>query len=109
MGRYVIRRLLWTGIILVGVSFLIFGLVYAIALIAVMIGIPMGTIAALRSNTLVDRGLMVFSLLTISVPTFFLGLLLIYFFAFRLRLLPIGGYGTLPHLALPALTVALPW
>ena len=37
------------------------------------------------------------------------GLLMLYFFAFRLRLFPVGGYGTLSHLVLPALTVALPW
>jgi peptide/nickel transport system permease protein len=52
---------------------------------------------------------MFLGLLWISLPTFLLGLLLIYVFAFKLRWFPIGGYGTLRHLVLPTLSVALPW
>jgi peptide/nickel transport system permease protein len=69
----------------------------------------MGTIAALKHNSLIDRGFMIFQLLTISLPTFFLGLLMIYFFAFRLGWFPVGGYGSFSHLILPTLSVALPW
>ena len=81
----------------------------AIILTSIALGIPMGIVGAMRSNSLVDRALMLFGLLSISLPTFFLGLLLIYVFAFRLGLFPIGGYGTLRHLILPTLSVALPW
>lgn len=184
MGRYIIRRLLWTFLTLFGVSLLTFVLIFAgptdpanalvgeraqgvsvehvrqqygldqplyiqylkymgnllqgnlgdsfyfrrpvaeallekfpatallsvsIILVAVLIGIPMGTIAALKHNSLVDRGFMIFQLLTISLPTFFLGLLMIYFFAFRLGWFPVGGYGSFSHLILPTLSVALPW
>jgi peptide/nickel transport system permease protein len=83
----------------------------SIMVVALLIGIPMGVIAALRANSPLDRGLNIFGVLTISVPSFLFGLLLIYFLAFRLGLFPIGGYGngSLSHLVLPTLTVALPW
>jgi len=81
----------------------------AIILVAVVIGIPLGVVGALRSNTAIDRGLMVGELLAISMPSFFFGLLLLYLFAFQLRLLPVGGYGSLKQLILPTLSVALPW
>jgi peptide/nickel transport system permease protein len=84
-------------------------LAVSIIVVAVLLGIPMGIIAALKHNTVVDHGLMIFQLLTISLPTFFLGLLMIYFFAFRLDLFPVGGYGSFSHLVLPTLSVALPW
>jgi peptide/nickel transport system permease protein len=58
---------------------------------------------------LLDRVTMVLGLVAISLPTFFMGLLLIYLFAFQLRWFPIGGYGTLRHLVLPTLAVAIPW
>jgi peptide/nickel transport system permease protein len=86
-------------------------LALSIMVVALLIGIPMGVITALRANSALDRGLTVFGLLTISVPSFLFGLLLIYFLAFKLALFPIGGFGdgSLSHLALPTLTVALPW
>jgi peptide/nickel transport system permease protein len=77
--------------------------------VAMFIGIPLGMLAALRNGTIVDRGLMVMQLLSISLPTFFVGLLLIYFFGFQLRWFPLGGYGTFSHLVLPTLAVAIPW
>lgn len=81
----------------------------SIIVVAMLIGIPLGALAALRQGTLFDRGLMVIQLLSISLPTFFLGLLLIYVFAFRLEWLPVGGYGSWRHLILPTLAVAVPW
>jgi peptide/nickel transport system permease protein len=84
-------------------------LAVSIMLVAVLLGIPMGVVAALRSNTLADRGLMTFGLLAISMPTFFFGLILLYLFAFQLKLFPVGGFGTPAHVVLPALTVGLPW
>jgi peptide/nickel transport system permease protein len=86
-------------------------LAVSIMIVALLIGIPMGVITALRSNTPLDRGLTIFGLLTISVPSFLFGLLLIYVLAFKLGLFPIGGFGdgAVANLALPTLTVALPW
>jgi len=52
---------------------------------------------------------MITQLVAISMPSFFLGLLLIYLFAFQLKLFPVGGYGSWRHLILPTLSVALPW
>lgn len=84
-------------------------LAVSIIVVAIAFGVPMGTLAALKHGTALDRGLMIFQLLTISLPTFFLGLLLIYVFAFRLNLFPVGGHGKLSHLILPTVAVALPW
>jgi peptide/nickel transport system permease protein len=53
--------------------------------------------------------LMVAGLFAISIPSFLFGLLLLYAFAFRFKLFPVGGYGSPAHVILPALTVALPW
>src|SRR5262245_33709661 len=184
MIRYIIERLLWTGIVLIGVSAITFLLVFAkpgdpalalvggraskdsieqvrkqyqldqpiqvqyasymgrllrgdlgdsyysrqpvaqallahfpatavlagsIIMVAIMIGIPLGILGALKSNTPIDRGLMITQLLAISMPSFFFGLLLLYLFSFQLKLLPVGGYGSWRHLILPTLSVALPW
>ena len=86
-------------------------LALSIMVVALTLGIPVGMITALRANSPLDRGLTIFGLLTISVPSFLFGLLLIYFFAFKLALFPIGGYGegAIANLVLPTLTVALPW
>jgi peptide/nickel transport system permease protein len=84
-------------------------LAVSIIVVAMVFGVPMGTLAALKHGTAIDHGLMIFQLLTISLPTFFLGLLLIYIFAFRLDLFPVGGHGTPSHIVLPTLAVALPW
>lgn len=84
-------------------------LALAIFILAVALGVPLGVVSAMRKGGLLDRTLMVTGLVAISIPSFLFGLLLLYFFAFRLKLFPVGGYGSLAHLVLPALTVALPW
>jgi peptide/nickel transport system permease protein len=61
-------------------------------LIQVVIGIPSGVIAAVRRDSIVDRGLMLMSISGAAVPTFFLGIMLILTFAVRLRWLPSGGF-----------------
>jgi len=83
--------------------------VVSIIAVSLVIGIPVGIFSALHSDSVLDRGLMIFGLGTISMPSFLFGLLLIYFLAFQLKLFPIGGYGTLKHIVLPTLTIALPW
>ena len=84
-------------------------LAFAIMLVCCLIGIPLGVITALRQGSLLDRATMVLGLISISLPTFFVGLLLLYCFAFQLKWFPVGGYGTLRHLVLPTLAVAIPW
>lgn len=76
---------------------------------ALLFGLPMGALAALRRGSVLDRGLMIGGLVLISIPGFFFGLLLIYFFAFRIKIFPAGGYGSWKHVILPGLSVALPW
>jgi peptide/nickel transport system permease protein len=84
-------------------------LALTIFVLEVALGVPLGVIAALRHGGVIDRALMVAGLVAISIPSFLFGLLLLYAFAFRLKWFPVGGYGTPPHVVLPALTVALPW
>src|SRR5262249_27015788 len=66
--------------------------------LALLLGIPAGAIAALNRGTLIDRILMLVSVLGYSVPTFFLGVLLILLFSLTLRWLPSSGTGTPLHL-----------
>lgn len=68
-----------------------FELATAATLFAVIIGIPFGILAAVRKNTIVDNLATSFSLLGVSLPVFWLGLLLVYLFAVNLQWLPAGG------------------
>jgi len=76
-------------------------------LLAYLIAIPLGVIAAVKQNTVVDQGAMGFALIGISIPNFWLGLLLVLVFAVNLRWLPATGSGTALHLVLPAITLGL--
>lgn len=61
-------------------------------LIAIILAIPMGIIAARRKGTVTDQSVMVFSLLGMSIPNFLLSLFLILIFSVSLRWLPVAGY-----------------
>ena len=78
-------------------------------LLTYALGIPLGTIAALKRNSFLDWFTMIMALLGVSVPAFWLGLLLMYMFAVTLQLLPPTGYGEWRHLVLPALALGLPY
>jgi peptide/nickel transport system permease protein len=78
----------------------------AVAL-GIAVGIPAGVVAAVRANGAVDRMVMALVLLGQSVPTFWLGLLMIRIFAVKLRWLPVSGHGTALHLVMPALVLGL--
>ena len=67
-------------------------LAFASVIFAVLIGIPVGVISALRRNSAIDFAAMLFALAGISVPVFFLGVLLAWLIGFELRLLPMTGY-----------------
>ena len=79
-----------------------------IMLTALAIGIPLGVLAAIRRNTLIDRSILIVATILISTPTILLAVLLIYFLAYRLPLFPLSGTGSIRHWVLPTLRVALP-
>ena len=76
-------------------------------IIAIILGLSAGLLSALLPNSIYDRMAMVLSLLGISTPVFWLGLLLIYFISIRLQWLPPSGYGngSLRFLILPAIAL----
>lgn len=74
--------------------------------LAVGFGIPMGIFAALRRNSLVDRGLMALAFFGQSAPNFFIGIILILLFSMSLQILPSSGAGTWQHLLMPAFTLS---
>jgi peptide/nickel transport system permease protein len=61
-------------------------------IVSLIIGVPSGVIAAMRRNSLLDRGLMALSVSGAALPSFYLGILLILLFAVMLHWLPSGGY-----------------
>ena len=75
--------------------------------IGFFVGLLVGIWTAARQGSRADLGVLLATLVGLSIPTFWLGNVLIYFFSYRLRLLPIGGFGGLRHLFLPAATLAI--
>lgn len=78
----------------------------AAMLIIVVVAVPAGIISALRRNTWLDGVVMGGTILAQSLPTFWLGMLLILVFGVGLRWLPVSGTGGLSHLILPAITLS---
>ena len=84
--------------------------------IAVVIGVPVGVLAAVRRGTLLDQVVTAVSMLAASLPSFWVGLTLIEYLAVRLGWFPVAGYGNpgaglgerLHHLVLPAIALGLP-
>ena len=76
------------------------------ACLAALIGIPLGAVAALRRNKLIDKVIMVLTTAFVSMPSFIMGSLLLVVFAIRLRVLPANG-STPEGLILPIITLAL--
>jgi peptide/nickel transport system permease protein len=76
--------------------------------LAFVLSIPLGIIASLRPGGVSDRSTIFMSLIGLSIPQFWLGLLLIVVFAVQLRWLPTSGIDTPAHIILPAITMALP-
>jgi ABC-type dipeptide/oligopeptide/nickel transport system permease component len=76
--------------------------------IAILIGITVGILSAVKPNSYFDNLNRIISLFGLSMPVFWTGLVLIVIFSFWLRLLPIGGIGSFRHLILPAFTLSLP-
>ena len=72
-----------------------------------VIGMPLGVAAAVRRGNRLDRAVMLLAFAGVSAPQFALGLMLAYLFGFAVPVLPLGGYGSLRHLVLPALTLGI--
>jgi peptide/nickel transport system permease protein len=82
-------------------------LTVAALLLSTLVAIPAGVLAATRRGTRFDRALMGVVLLGQSVPTFWLGMMMILVLAVRLHLFPVSGRGTFLHLVMPATALAL--
>jgi ABC-type dipeptide/oligopeptide/nickel transport system permease component len=82
-------------------------------LITIVIGVPLGVLCALKRGSFIDRLLMGFSLFGVSIPSFWLGIMLILLFSSQLGWLPSMGRGEgslierLPYLVLPSITLAV--
>ena len=79
----------------------------AALLVALVLAIPAGVVSAVRRNTIVDYVATVVALLGQSMPTFWLGIMLILVFSVQFNVLPSSGRGDLAHLILPAVTLGL--
>jgi len=79
-------------------------------LLALLVGVTAGCLAALRQNSVVDHGVMAISMTGISIPNFVMAPLLVLVFAIYLRWLPAGGLGqgSVRNLVLPVIALALP-
>jgi len=75
--------------------------------ISILIGIPLGVLSAVKRGSFLDASARLVALLGQSLPAFWLGIVLMYFFSVKLRLLPTSGYGGIQHFILPAATMGL--
>jgi peptide/nickel transport system permease protein len=105
IGTMVATRLPYT------IELAFWGLVFA-----TVFGLLFGYLAAIYKNTVVDWGCTAFSILGISVPSFFFGIIFILFFALNLKILPTGGrmpvgehgfFARVPYLIMPAMTMGI--
>lgn len=81
-------------------------------LLTIVIAFPLGIIAALKKNSLFDQIVRAVLMVTMVMPAFWVGILLLILFGVKLDLLPVSGYGDgffghLSHMFLPSLTIAL--
>jgi len=87
-------------------------LVVVTVLLTILISLPLGILAALKKDSIIDNIVRSTLMVTMVMPSFWSGIILILIFSIRFRLLPVSGYGaTFPqhivHLILPALTISL--
>ena len=82
---------------------------------SILVAVPMGVVAAWKSNTWIDRGIMIFAVAGFSIPVFVLGYMLIWQFSLNLQWLPVQGYTSpfddlgrfLWHITLPTITLSM--
>lgn len=97
-----VNELIWGGF---PVSAMLGGVAIALATV---IGISLGTIAALRQNTSVDYGTMAVAMTGITIPNFVVAPVLTLVFGLWLRWLPVGGWGKWSQILLPIVSLSLP-
>jgi oligopeptide transport system permease protein len=98
-----VNEILWTGLpvsITLGMSAM---------LIALTIGVCAGTIGGLRPGSSADYATQLLAILGISLPSFVIGSALLMFFAVKLGAFPVGGWGGISYIVLPAVTLSLPF
>ena len=81
-------------------------LAVAATILACLLGVPAGIVAAVKPYTTMDMVVTALALFGMSMPAFWLGLMLIIIFSVKLKLLPVGGSGGFVYLILPAITLA---
>ncbi|MDF2038024.1 ABC transporter permease [Cytobacillus oceanisediminis] len=74
-------------------------------IITIVLGMAAGIISAVKPYSLTDVSVMLVALLGISLPSFWFGLMLMYFFSVKLQILPVAGWDSLLHVILPAVTL----
>jgi ABC-type dipeptide/oligopeptide/nickel transport system permease component len=89
-------------------------LVVAAGVLTMAIAIPLGLLSGLRQGRVIDQGARVFFLVGYALPSFLTGILLILFFAVKVPIFPISGFGDgfvqhVQHVFLPAVTLAVPF
>lgn len=80
-------------------------LALASIVITIVIGMLAGIISATKQYSFSDFSIMILALLGVSLPSFCVGLLLMYFVSVKMHLLPVAGWGTWKHVILPAITL----
>ena len=111
LGRSIIYKTPVLAVVADRIAPTLFLLIYAV-LLAVILSLVLGSIAAIQRGRLADQVIRLFSTVGLGIPAFWLGIVLIMLFSIRLGWFPVSGYGDtflqhLHHLFLPALTVAL--
>jgi peptide/nickel transport system permease protein len=87
-------------------------LVAVTVLLTIIISLPLGILAAIKKDSILDNIVRSTLMVTMVMPSFWTGIILILLFSIHFRLLPVSGYGSNPvqhlvHLILPALTISL--
>src|SRR5208283_3096371 len=88
------------------VSGLLGGIAFCVATVG---GVFLGSLAAAKQQTWIDRTAMLGALFAVSLPSFVIGPILVLVFAIEWPVLPVGGWGNLQSLVLPSITLAAPY
>lgn len=104
---YVSKKSIWDEIMLH--FFPTVQLAFASFILIIVISLPIGMISALYKGKVVDQFSRIIALVSVSMPAFWFGFLLIYFLSVKVDLFPVLGRGTFAHLVLPSLTLAFPY
>lgn len=84
-----------------------FTLALAGLIVELSVGLPVGIVSAIKQHSLLDRITTIVAILGMSAPPFWVGILLLYYLSYKIPIFPLGGYGELKHLFLPAMTVGM--